>query len=127
MIRSMVVALTMLFVGGGCSVVNPVPSTEQARQSLYIEVRPHFQPAPGTIDLIFRLEPLEEGRFLYIAIVSGAYGRSSLIPLSGQRRFDNRYGGLPPGDYEVTSAIVGQGDRILARTMQRFRVLNGAG
>jgi len=97
-----------------------------ARESLSIRVSPAFSYAPANLVIQTTMEPDTDNRSMEVVADSGEFYRASTIALEGDRapkttRFEFR--SLPPGEYEVTVAVVGVDGRRRAIAHRQVNVL----
>jgi hypothetical protein len=100
-----------------------VASGDAADSALRIEVSPRIASAPAVVTIRAIVTPDAANRALHIIVDSGAYYRSSIVPLDGANAAavtDTTLKNIPGGDYEVTVALVGASGR--PRTMDRREV-----
>jgi hypothetical protein len=85
-----------------------------ADQPVTMHVSPAVSFAPANLVIRARLEPHANNRAMEVIAESADFYRSSAIELEGDRApravtFEFR--GLPPGEYEVTAAVIGTDHR----------------
>ena len=81
-----------------------------AKEPLSIRVSPAFSFAPAKLVIRASVEPDAENRSMEVIADSPEFYRSSTITLEGDRAPKTmmvEFRSLPPGDYEVTAALIG--------------------
>ena len=115
-IRHLVFVVTSLtFLG--------VAGSDATESRLRIEVTPRISPAPASVRVRAIVPPEASNRALQITADSGAYYRSSLVPLDGENAAqitETLLKNLPGGEYEVSVALVETGGR---RTVDRRQIV----
>lgn len=96
---------------------------------LSLRLSPHAVGFRGTVALTITVERSDLNRWLTVDVDNGvSYTRHSLIQLDGMTAPrilpERRYADLPGGEYVVTLILYGSGDKVLARTTDRFTVLD---
>ncbi|HWO90609.1 MAG TPA: hypothetical protein VNP53_01450, partial [Methylomirabilota bacterium] len=99
-----------------------------ANQPVTMQISPAMSFAPANLVIRARLEPHVNNRAMEVIAESADFYRSSAIELAGDRAprtvtFEFR--GLPPGEYEVTAAVIGTDDRRRALVRARVYVMEG--
>ena len=117
--------LTAAFIG----LAFMTTSADGANQPVTMRVSPAVSFAPANLVVRARLEPDVNNRAMQVIAESADFYRSSAIELEGERAprtvtFEFR--GLPPGEYEVTAAVIGTADRRRALVRSRVYVMGGA-
>jgi hypothetical protein len=100
-----------------------VASGDAADSPLRIEVSPRISSAPAVFRIRAMVTPDAANRALHIAVDSGSYYRSSIVPLDGANAAaitETTLKNIPGGEYEVTVALVDVTGR--PRTMDRREV-----
>jgi len=92
-----------------------------ARELLAIRVSPAVSYAPANLVVRTIIEPDASNRAVEIVADSDQFYRSSVVQLDGERAARTsvfEFRGLPPGNYEVTAALIGLDGhaRAIART-----------
>ena len=85
-----------------------------AKEPLSIRVSPAFSFAPANLAIRASVEPDAANRSLEVVVDSADFYRSSTISLEGDsapKTLTVDFRGLPPGDYEVTAVLIGEGRR----------------
>jgi hypothetical protein len=100
-----------------------------ADQPVTMHVSPAVSFAPANLVIRARLEPHANNRAMEVIAESADFYRSSAIELEGDRApravtFEFR--GLPPGEYEVTAAVIGTDHRRRAVVRSRVDVMGAA-
>jgi len=100
-----------------------------ANQPVTMQVSPAMSFAPANLVIRARLEPYVNNRAMEVIAESADFYRSSAIELAGDRAprtvtFEFR--GLPPGEYEVTAAVIGTDHRRRALVRSRVYVMEAA-
>ena len=101
-----------------------VAAGDAADNRLRIEVSPRVSSAPAVFRIRAIVTPDAANRALHIVVDSGAYYRSSMVPLDGANAAavtETTLKNIPGGDYEVTVALVDSEGR--ARTTDRREVM----
>lgn len=104
-------------------------SVDGASQPVTMQVSPAVSFAPANLVIRARLEPHVNNRAMEVIAESADFYRSSAIELAGDRApravtFEFR--GLPPGEYEVTAAVIGTDHRRRAVVRSRVDVMGAA-
>lgn len=100
-----------------------VASGDAAVSPLRIEVSPRISSAPAVVRIRAIVAPDAANRALHFVVDSGAYYRSSMVPLDGANAAavtEMTLKNIPGGDYEVTVALVDASGR--PRTTDRREV-----
>ena len=97
-----------------------------AKESVSIRVTPAVSFAPANLVIQTRIDPDDGNRAMEVIADSEAFYRSSTIPLEGNRapkttRFEFR--SLPPGEYDVTAALIGADGRRRALARAHVNVI----
>lgn len=117
--------LTAAFIG----LALMTTSAEVANRPITMRVSPAVSFAPANLVVRARLEPDVNNRAMQVIAESADFYRSSAIELEGERAprtvtFEFR--GLPPGQYEVTAAVLGTDARRRAVVRSRVDVMGAA-
>src|SRR5262245_32647983 len=81
-----------------------------AKEPLSIDVSPSVSFAPADLRIRTSIEPDANNRAITIAADSDGFYRASAIQLDGDRSPKTTmltFHSLPPGDYDVTAAVIG--------------------
>jgi hypothetical protein len=100
-----------------------VAGSDATEARLRIEVTPRISPAPASVRIRAIVPPDAANRALQIVADSGAYYRSSLVPLDGANAAqvtETMLKNLPGGEYEVSVALIEIDGR---RTIDRRQVV----
>jgi len=100
--------------------------TAAAKPPLSIQASPAVSFSPANLIITTRIEPDPDNRALEIAATSEDFYRSSTVALEGDRapratRIE--YRSLPPGQYDVTVALIGAGGQQKARATTHINVI----
>ncbi len=82
-----------------------------AKESVSIRVSPRVAFSPADLTIQVTLEPDADNRTLTIVVDSDDFYRASAIQLDGDRtaRITTvTFRGVPPGDYGLTAAVIGE-------------------
>ena len=82
-----------------------------AKESVSIRVSPAVAFAPADLIIRTTVEPDERNRALEIVADSGAFYRSSMIQLEGDRAPKTTtvtFHGVPAGEYEMAAVLIGE-------------------
>ena len=104
-------------------------TVDGANQPVTMEISPAVSFAPASLIIRTRLEPHVNNRAMEVIAESADFYRSSAIELAGDRAprtLTFEFRDLPPGEYEVTAAIIGTDDRRRALVRGRVSVIAGA-
>ena len=85
-------------------------TTIAGKDAVSIRVSPAVSFAPAHLVIQTRIEPDDNNRAIEVVANSEEFYRSSTIPLEGERAPKTttvQFVSLPPGDYEVTAALIG--------------------
>ena len=85
-------------------------TTVAGKDAVSIRVSPAVSFAPANLVIQTRIEPDDNNRAIEVVANSEEFYRSSTIPLEGERAPRTatvQFVSLPPGDYEVTAALIG--------------------
>jgi hypothetical protein len=99
----------------------------QAREPLSMAVSPAQSFAPTNLTIRVRVEPADVNRVLEVVADSGAYYRSSQIPLDGSqapRTISIEFRNVPGGDYDVRGTLIGSAGKPRAAVRQHVIVLD---
>ena len=101
--KGVVIRRAMVLAGAlmGAAAIVPVHAAEEKEVSVWM---PSVAMAPATVQLTLRVAPRKENRLLRVTLDSGAYYRSSDVPLEGAEAaamHSVRWPGVPSGDYVV--------------------------
>jgi hypothetical protein len=101
-----------------------------AKEPLSIRVSPTVSYAPANLVIQTTIEPDTDNRAIEVVADSAEFYRSSMIALEGDRapktnRFEFR--SLPPGEYEITAAVVGADGRHRAIAHRHVNVIGSDG
>lgn len=100
-----------------------VAGSDATEARLRIEVTPRVSPAPASVRVRAIVPPDAANRALQIVADSGAYYRSSMVPLDGANAAEvteTMLKNLPGGEYEVSVALIDADGR---RTIDRRQVM----
>jgi len=104
-------------------------NVDGANQPVTMKISPAVSFAPANLIIRTRLEPHVNNRAMAVIAESADFYRSSAMELAGDRvprTLTFEFRGLPPGQYEVTAAIIGTDDRRRALVRARVYVIEGA-
>ena len=104
-------------------IVLGVASGDATESRLRIEVTPRVSAAPAVVRVRAIVTPDAENRALQIVADSGAFYRSSMVPLDGANAAaitETTLKNLPGGEYEVMVILVGADGR---RTVDKRQVM----
>ena len=114
----------MIFRMWVCGLGLAITTAGAAKESVSLRVSPRASFAPAHLVVHTRIEPDVQNRAMEIVADGENYYGSSTIPLDGHhapKTTTFRFRSLPPGDYEVTAALIGaDGQR---RALARAEVL----
>jgi hypothetical protein len=102
----------------------------RAGDRLAMRVSPAYAYAPANLTIHVFIEPDLENRAIYVTADSQVFYRSSVVELDGRhapRTTVFRYRGVPAGDYEVRSVLIGAGGQERAMVHQVVTVLTSGG
>ena len=108
----------------GCAVL--MMMTASAKPPLSIQASPAVSFSPANLIITTRIEPDSDNRAMEIVANSEEFYRSSTIALEGDRAPRTtrvEYRSLPPGQYEVTVALIGTGGQLKARAATHVNVI----
>jgi hypothetical protein len=97
-----------------------------ARESISIRVSPTVAFAPAELVIQTSIEPDANNRAVEIIADSAAFYRSSEIQLEGDRAPKTTtvwFHGVPPGEYDVTAAVIGADGQPRAQAHAHVNVL----
>jgi predicted phage tail protein len=100
--------------------------TAAAKQPLSMQASPAVSFSPANLIIRTRVEPDPDNRAMEIVANSEEFYRSSTIALEGDRAprvMRVEYRSLPPGQYEVTVALIGAGGQQKARASTHINVI----
>jgi len=100
--------------------------TAAAKQPLSMQASPAVSFSPANLIIRTRVEPDPDNRAMEIVANSEEFYRSSTIALEGDRAprvMRVEYRSLPPGQYEVTVALIGAGGQQKARATTHINVI----
>jgi len=97
-----------------------------AREPVSIRVTPEQSFAPANLVIRASVEPDAANRAIEVVADGDLFYRSSMIDLDGDRApktLTFEFPGVPPGDYEVTVALIGAGGHTKAMARARVNVI----
>jgi len=112
-----------------CWLALTTTTVDGANQPVTMQISPAVSFAPANLVIRTRLEPHVNNRAMEVIAESADFYRSSAIELAGDRAprtLTFEFRGLPPGEYEVTAAVVGTDDRRRALVRAQVYVIEGA-
>jgi hypothetical protein len=101
----------------------------KANEPLSMAVSPAQSFAPTNLTIRVRVEPDDVNRALEVVAESGAYYRSSQIPLEGSqspRTISIEFRNVPGGDYDVRGTLIGSAGKQRAAVRQHVIVIDPA-
>ena len=100
-----------------------------AKESLSIRVSPATSFAPTNLVIQARVEPDANNRAIEVVADSEEFYRASTMPLEGDRAARTtmfQFRSLPPGEYEVTAALIGADGRLRATAHSHVDVIDSS-
>jgi predicted phage tail protein len=101
-------------------------ATAAVKQPLSVQASPAIAFSPANLIIKTSVEPDPDNRAMEIVANSEEFYRSSVIAIEGDRAPKTtrvEYRGLPPGQYQVTVALIGAGGQQKARATTHINVL----
>lgn len=102
--------MSRMLRAGICGLIVAATTIGSAKESVSIQVSPAVAFAPAELVIRASIEPDPGNRAVEIVADSVEFYRSSEIQLEGDRAPRTnmvRFHGVPPGEYEVTAAVIG--------------------
>src|SRR6267142_546571 len=96
-----------------CWLALTTTTVDGANQPVTMKISPAVSFAPANLIIRTRLEPHVNNRAMEVIAESADFYRSSAMELAGDRAprtLTFEFRGLPPGEYEVTAAVIGTDD-----------------
>ena len=112
-----------------CWLALTTTTVDGANQPVTMQISPAVSFAPAKLVIRTRLEPHVNNRAMEVIAEDADFYRSSAIKLAGDRATRTltfEFRGLPPGEYEVTAAVIGMDDRRRVLVRSRVYVMDAA-